>query len=134
MAMSTLDLTSLEKALSSLGRGLHRAQAAPDDEELRDAVIQRFEFTMDLCWKMIQRWLKLAGTDEQRFRTKRNLFREAARMGLIDDPVAWFTFHEARNETSHSYDPDVARRVFSQVPPFETAAIRLLERLRGAPR
>ncbi|RCK80931.1 MAG: hypothetical protein OZSIB_2819 [Candidatus Ozemobacter sibiricus] len=54
--MSLLDLTSLEKALAALHRGLQRAQGAPDDEELRDAVIQRFEFTMDLCWKMIQRW------------------------------------------------------------------------------
>lgn len=131
--MSFLDLTSLEKALAALHRGLQRAQAAPDDEELRDAVIQRFESTMDLCWKMTQRWLKLAGTDEQRFRTKRDLFREAARQGLIDDPLVWFAFYEARNETSHTYDVETARRVFAQAVPFHGHAARLVEKLRLPP-
>lgn len=38
-----LDLTSFGRALASLDRAILRAQAALTDEELRDAVIQRFE-------------------------------------------------------------------------------------------
>jgi hypothetical protein len=46
--MGALDLTPLEKALAALDRGLARWQAAPTDAELRDACIQRFEFTFEL--------------------------------------------------------------------------------------
>ena len=38
-----LDLTSLKNALASLRRGLARYVVAPEDEELRDACIQRFD-------------------------------------------------------------------------------------------
>lgn len=131
--MPPLDLTSLERALAALERGLARTRAAPGDEELRDAVIQRFEFSVDLCWKMLQRWLKLAGTDERWFRTKRDLFREAARVGMIDDPIPWFAFHEARNQTSHTYDPEIAVRVFAPAKPFLAQARVLLGHLRSDP-
>jgi hypothetical protein len=40
-----LDLTSAHKALASLERAIVRSKKTPEDEELRDAVIQRFEFT-----------------------------------------------------------------------------------------
>lgn len=40
-----IDLGPFRKALSSLARGIACAEAAFLDEELRDAVIQRFEFT-----------------------------------------------------------------------------------------
>ena len=43
-----LDLTSLARALSTLDRGLARWSKTPKDEELRDACIQRFEFTFEL--------------------------------------------------------------------------------------
>jgi hypothetical protein len=53
-----IDLTSLEKALESLKRGVVRSRDDPADEELRDAVIQRFEYTYELSWKMLKRILE----------------------------------------------------------------------------
>jgi hypothetical protein len=50
-----LDFTSLAKAQESLGKAIHRALKEPSDEELRDAVIQRFEYTFELSWKMMKR-------------------------------------------------------------------------------
>lgn len=52
-----IDLGSLRKALSALERGIDRAEVAPLDEELWDAVIQRFEFTYELAWKSLRRVL-----------------------------------------------------------------------------
>lgn len=57
--MTPLDLTPLTRALAALQRGLLRWQATPEDEELRDACIQRFEFTFELCWKMLKRRLEM---------------------------------------------------------------------------
>ena len=54
-----LDLTSLRNALSSLERGLVRYRPAQQDEELRDACIQRFEYCFELSWKMVKRRLEL---------------------------------------------------------------------------
>ena len=55
---TVIDFSSLEKALASLKRALDRSQGVPEDEELRDAVIQRFEYCYDLCWKMLKRQLE----------------------------------------------------------------------------
>jgi nucleotidyltransferase substrate binding protein (TIGR01987 family) len=125
-----LDVTSLEKAIDSLRRGIDRSLGAPGDEELRDAVIQRFEFTMDLSWKFIQRFLKVAGIPDSEIRTKRDLFREGARLGLIEAPEKWFAFYEARNETSHTYNPEVADRVYHEALEFYPEAIWLLQELK----
>jgi len=114
----TLDTTILEKAIASLGRAVSRAQASPGDEELRDAVIQRFEYTMDLSWKMIQRAIRNAGVEESAIHTKRDLFREAARMGWIVDPTPWFEYYDARNKTSHTYNSEVAHAVFQRALEF----------------
>ena len=53
-----LDLTSWQRALASLERAITRSVAAPGDEELRDAVIQRFEYSYELSWKMLKRHLE----------------------------------------------------------------------------
>ena len=50
-----LDLSPLRNALASLARGLARRRAAPADEEVRDACIQRFEYCFELSWKMLVR-------------------------------------------------------------------------------
>ena len=57
--MKKLDLTSLRKALTSLEKAIHRHLQDPEDEEVRDSVIQRFEYSYELCWKMLSKELKM---------------------------------------------------------------------------
>jgi nucleotidyltransferase substrate binding protein, HI0074 family len=127
----TLILTPLKKALAALDSGIARALAAPQDDMLRDACIQRFEFTWELTQKLLRRKLEeveasSAGLDQMAFR---ELIRLAAERGLLDDPVAWFAFREQRNRTVHTYDETQAKAVFSALPGFAAAARRLLEEL-----
>lgn len=131
--MNSLNLDPLEKAIEQLKSGLNQSHSHPDNELLRDGVIQRFEYTMDLSWKMIQRYLKhIAQVEESAIRTKKDLFREAGRLGLISNVEAWFGYYEARNETSHTYDPQIAESVFEQAELFLPDAISLLEALKHA--
>ena len=131
--MNSLNLDPLEKAIEQLKSGLNQSHENLDNELLRDGVIQRFEYTMDLSWKMIQRYLKhIAQVEESAIRTKKDLFREAGRLGLISNVEAWFGYYEARNETSHTYDPLIAESVFSQAELFLPDAISLLEKLKHA--
>ena len=127
------DLEPLERAVVQLEKGLARADAAPDDDLARDGVIQRFEYTIDLSWKLLQRYLKqIAQIEDSVIRTKKDLFREAARLGLIADAGTWIENYEARNETSHTYNARVAKRVFERARISLRDAQGLLEALRNA--
>ncbi len=123
-----LDISSLEKALASLGRALARSIPAPDDEELRDACIQRFEFTFELAWKMIKRRLEqdLPSAGDVDALSYRGLIRVAAERGLVKPPEAWFTYREKRNLTSHTYDQAIARDVYRHIQPFQRDCILLI--------
>lgn len=124
-----LDTSSLVAALASLERAAQRSIQEPEDEEVRDAVIQRFEYTIDLCWKFMQRMLRQVAVPDTAIRTKRDLFRESARLGLIDEPELWFGFLESRNETSHIYKREVADRVHAEALRFVASARVFADRL-----
>ncbi len=130
-----VNLESLEKAILQLESGIAQSLENPENELLRDGVIQRFKYTMDLSWKMIQRYLKhVAQVEESGIRTKKDLFREAARLGLLSKVEDWFGYDEARNETSHTYDENIAQAVFFEATRFLPAAKDLLASLKKVPR
>jgi hypothetical protein len=55
----------LTRLLSSFGKAhsqLTRALAQPKDEFVRDAAIQRFEFTFELFWKTLQAYCQTHGS------------------------------------------------------------------------
>ncbi len=129
-----LDLTSLKKALASLKRAVDRSVRFPEDEEVRDAVIQRFEYSYELSWKMLKRSLKLAAPSSEEIERMsfKELIREAAMKGLVDNPEKWFEFREQRNITSHLYDELKANSVYKTALEFFPAASNLLTKLESA--
>jgi nucleotidyltransferase substrate binding protein (TIGR01987 family) len=126
-----LDFASLEKALASLSRAIQRSRVDPQDEELRDAVIQRFEYTYELCWKMLKRQLELESPTPARMDTLsfRDLLREAAQVGILQDVERWMDYREMRNITSHTYDDLKARNVYDAAIEFYDDARALLKAL-----
>ena len=132
-----LDLTSLRDALASLQRALTRWQGTgAQDEELRDACIQRFEYTFELSWKMLRRRLELDLADAHSVdaMSYRELIRSGAERGLIADVDAWMVFRDKRSITSHTYNAAKAADVAAAVPAFAERAHELLVQLqiRGA--
>lgn len=126
-----LDFSSLKKAIKSLGRAIARTQKAPADEELRDAVIQRFEYTYELAWKMMKRQIEQespnpAGIDQLSFK---DLLRTAAEKGIISDVEAWLVYRDQRNITSHTYDEAEAKSVYETALSFFKDAEDLLSKL-----
>jgi len=123
----SLILTPLVDATKSLALAIEQ----PKNEFIRDAVIQRFEYTYELCWKFIKRDLtEDLGSEAINMLSRRDLFRTAADRGLISDPLPWFTFHKARNETSHTYNKKTAELTYSvalEFLPCAQALVSILE-------
>ena len=101
-----ISLAALRKALASLERSVQQ----PLNEFSRDSVIQRFEFTFELCWKALQRVIELDRPLEDS--SVRGILREAAQRGLIAELPIWFQFQESRNLTSHTYNEETAEEVY----------------------
>lgn len=127
-----LDLSSFEKALARLKRGIVRSQAAPRDEELRDSVIQRFECTYELSWKMLKRQLESSAATPVEIDALgfKDLIREGAVQGVISNPEAWFEYRKQRNATSHTYDEKKAIQVYQTALRFVADAQALFEKLK----
>ncbi len=134
-----LDLSSLRKAIESLEKTLKVAEnkelAAGLDDDAKDAIraggIQKFEFTYELCWKFMRRWLGInVGSTYVDGVTRRELFRLSAENRLISDVDQWMEYHDARNETAHTYNEDTADDVFETSRIFLADAKKLLEALK----
>ena len=137
--MSTLDLTALRQAITSLHDGLtvvsdaawFDQQDAKVRQTLMAGVIQNFEFVYELGVKMLRRQLEAesdtpAEIDQTSFR---DLLRMAAERGLIDDVEAWFGYRQMRNITAHTYDQTKAMMVYQGLASFLAHAKALLARL-----
>jgi nucleotidyltransferase substrate binding protein (TIGR01987 family) len=124
MKTAKIDLRNLENSLKSLTEALH-----PQNLLERDGAIQRFEFTFEMSWKMMAKVLQADRplTDN----SVRGILREAGRQGLIESVEVWFSFQDARNQTSHTYDPAIATTVFEkagQFPALVTSLIATLQK------
>lgn len=126
-----LDFSSLKKAIKSLGRAIARTKKEPSDEELRDAVIQRFEYTYELACKMMKRQIEQespnpAEIDRMSFK---DLLRTAAEKGIISDVERWIVYRDQRNITSHTYDEAEAKSVYKTALAFFKDAEDILLKL-----
>jgi nucleotidyltransferase substrate binding protein (TIGR01987 family) len=88
---------------------------------------------MDLAWKTLRRvLLQCFDVQEWDLRAKKDIFREAARLSLIEDAEAWIGHYEARNQTSHDYNQDKAEMVYNRAKLFlgdVQALLRVLHRV-----
>ena len=66
-----------------------------------DAVVKRFEFTYEMAWKALKRYLDYSGIDAK---SPRDVFREAYALQIIKDENIWLDMIERRNLSSHIYD------------------------------
>lgn len=127
-----LDITPLENAVARLREGLIRYERDIADTQVRDGLIQRFEFTYELCHKMLRRWLAAtaASPDSIHALTFQDLIRVGSDQGLLKRnwPV-WRGYREMRARTSHSYEEDTALQVVAGIPAFLAEAEHLAAQL-----
>lgn len=101
-------MTDFNNALSALRDG---TGAARSDLEI-DGAIQRFEFTYELFWKLLKSYLQLQGILAN---TPKESFKEAFRIGILEDQDAALKLLDDRNLTVHIYDRKTSREVFDRI-------------------
>ena len=92
----------------------------------RDSAIKRFEMTVELAWKTLQKALA-----EERIvcRSPRGCFEEAFKLGLVQDDPIWLDMLDTRNLTVHTYDEKYAKTVYKKLPKYGKALRKLATRL-----
>ena len=120
-------LANFNKAMDRLREGSLKMDVL--DDLARDGLIQRFEFTFELSWKTLKRYLEEYGLDQVDGMTNRELFRVGFEQGLLDHPETWFHYLRMRNQSSHVYNEGKAAAVFSAARNFLHDVQSLLDRL-----
>lgn len=94
---------------------LSEAVVQPETDILRDATIQRFEFTFETIWKTLKLYLEHQGHECS---GPRPTLKKAFAAGLIADAEeadVWMMMLEDRNLTSHAYDESLAVRIYRNI-------------------
>ena len=129
--MEDLNISSYEKALNSLNSILERYSKEGCDADIRDAVIQRFEYTYSLAVKMLVRFINLQSPETDSSMTFNEIIRTANQFGLLKNNLEkWTEYRQKRNATSHTYDEKTALEVVAAIPEFRDEAEFLLEELK----
>lgn len=80
---------------------------------IKEGIIQRFEFTHELSWKLMQDILK--GQGETDLFGSKSATRLAFNRGLIQNGEIWLDMIESRNITVHTYNSDILDKEFNKV-------------------
>ncbi len=117
---TSLSFKRVEKAIVALA--LMATKPMQEDRGNIDATIQRFEFTIELFWKLLRNLLEMKGVFVQ---YPKDVLREAYRGHFIEDEQVWLSMLQDRNLTSHTYDEALAdqiyKRIQNYVPVFQTS-------------
>jgi nucleotidyltransferase substrate binding protein (TIGR01987 family) len=108
------DVGAFVNAVARLLEGLERHRTAPQDEQLRDGLIQRFEFTCELSHRMLRRHLRSVAASPEAFDhiPFQDLIRTGKEQGLLKAGwPAWRRYREMRSRTSHAYAAAIAEQV-----------------------
>ena len=115
------------KAYQTLVEAVELARTRELSKLEQQGLIQSFEFTHELAWNVLKDFLEHQGITG--LVGSRDACREAFKNGLVEDGEDWMKMIEARNRTSHTYDPRIAQAVADDIleryyPAFEKLAKR----------
>ena len=82
------------------------------DDLLREGLIQRFEYTHELAWKVMKDYAEYQGYSD--VKGSRDAIRKALEMGVVADR-RWMDSIEDRNLSSHNYDDETAEEIINRI-------------------
>lgn len=121
----SLRLESARRALLTLGEVLRE----PPGAIVRDAGIQRFEYSFEAVWKLAQAYLQ--EHEGCQCHSPKSCFREAMRVGLLDaaETELCLGMTDDRNRTTHTYQVATAEAVFGRAASYLAVMQRMADRI-----
>ncbi len=101
------------KALQTLRQAKKLADQRELSELEKQGLVQGFEFTYELGWKVLKDYLEEQGIIG--IIGSKNAVREAFKNGLIENGEAWMEMIKAQNLSSHTYNQDTAEEVVEAI-------------------
>ena len=83
-----------------------------EQDLLKEGLIQRFEYTHELAWKVMKDYLEYQGYVD--IRGSRDAIRKSLELDILSDR-RWMATIEARNLTSHNYDDETADNIYHEI-------------------
>ena len=107
-------LNEAEKALLTLREILTESYS----EIVRDATIQRFEYTFEIFWKLMKEYLYV----HEGFvcNSPKSCFRECLHTGIMSEEqtLTCLEMTDERNLTSHTYVEEVAESIYEKIADY----------------
>jgi nucleotidyltransferase substrate binding protein (TIGR01987 family) len=124
MERLTLKYKDALQALKTFGEILKQ----PFSIIVRDAAIQRFEYTFEALWKFIKEYLK--EREGIISNSPKSCFRELLSLGFLteEETVNFLEMTDRRNDTSHTYKEEVAQIIYGKIPGYFSGMEKLLQK------
>lgn len=108
-----------DERISDYKNALERLKEAIEESKIinsstiRDGVIQRFEFTLELSWKVMKYFLNSEGLTEAK--APRSTIRTGFNNEIIQNAKLWIDMIEDRNLTTHTYSQSTSDEIYEKI-------------------
>lgn len=115
--MSAMDISLITKYFERTERAIVRLESVKTvplevHELILDGVIKRFEFSLEMSWKLFRRLMVAEGLE---INSPRDALAEAYRAHIIQDREIWEQMIRDRNLTAHTYDDINALEIYGRI-------------------
>jgi len=126
--------TTLQQAFATLKESinlLENPQAELFKTQMQDSVIQRFEYTIDLFWKFLRRYMEHKYTVTFDFIAPREILKQGLHYQVITEQEHSLLTHmlSDRNQTSHTYNEKLASEIVAHIVQHHKKLEALIARL-----
>jgi len=130
-----LHLIQLNKALATLKKSFSIAEILAQTKNkdfiaaAEDSIIQRFEYTYENFWKFLKKYLETVRHIED-LPSPRKIFDACVKAEIctLEEGNIFLNMAEDRNEISHTYNVESARRILPDIPSYYSMILAVVER------
>jgi nucleotidyltransferase substrate binding protein (TIGR01987 family) len=121
-----LKIEETERALKTLDEILKE----PYSIIVRDATIQRFEYSFESFWKTLREYLK--EYEGIVCNSPKSCFREALSIGLLneEETIICLEMTDNRNLTSHTYLEEIAQKIYEKIKDYSDIMYKIFNNLK----
>jgi len=115
---------NFEKAYKKFTTIFNTYKSEPENEIYQLALVQTFEFTYELSWKVMKDFMQYNGVKD--ISLPREIIKKAFQHEIIQDGQTWVNMLEDRNIMSHTYNEENAKQAMKHISEHYIEAITKL--------